>query len=832
MPATIRASTMAIAMASLGIAGAAAADDLDLTGTWRDETAQRADWEFPVLVTLPNGDERAHGTYLSLPYVEILRSKDGALHFYTDVGAMRAALRPMAGTPNTYDLVDLTNGANGNVLGVLRASTEACKPRPECFQLDPPPGVAPSGFPLPSGDLVFYVPIDPYDPTKDPKQDQTYGSNFAPVAGDNAYVTFCYDLRGLDTTDIQKNTGCRAALFMQLATDSYAYRKCNVCDANFDIPFSWTPKSAKATTLDAQVRTMETGRDFADSHSLDVGVNASANIFGFEASTSVDVATAQKIQSLTDSKSIVAHAETVTTDFALVLNRYYATPDPAFVTMIRNLKGKTPDDPAYDVVLKEWGTHYANAVTFGKRGFRTLTFDESLINTVRENKAKVAAALTIGYAGNTAGATVEAINEAVSGLKKMVGAEHIDTRCYGGSECPDGVPTGAGNVPIFLDLRPLSDLLAPPFFSDEEILGPIRENLSRLILKAAYVERNNLDTSTLNLVQVENPLTVLCGKDAVIPAAGPGAPDASVNHCCGLSYDAPPVLAALTLKGATDPLTRGKGGRPFFGKGVSISDGQLVSLPTEKDPAPIVSDATIDYNFARMVPRDGGFSPSVFAPNIDRYCQTIYGDGWTGTTTGQLASCNSGSTTQQLNVQDVCSAEAALYHSGASTAVWNPVEETWLCGFQTDIPVDVTSWCERKFGAGSEGHPYPVWVNQYDPRQWICSPGGNVSGDDICRDMAGRAFQPHSISAPDGDGYLLCNGTFAEVRKATGGGTQVLTYPDLRPYDDKNIAVGTLINVVVPLEWTGDSASVCEGVSLNLEIGLRKVGADALLSSP
>ncbi|SPH17031.1 hypothetical protein DEA8626_00545 [Defluviimonas aquaemixtae] len=823
----------AIFTASLTFSTTAGSEDLDLAGIWRDETAQVADKKLPVQVDLPDGDSSPHGTYVSLPYIAILRAKSGALHFYTDVGAMQAEVQPVAGTPGSYNLADLTPGANGKVLGVLKASTEGCAPRPACFQLEPPPGADAAAFPLPSGDLKFYVPIDPYDPSKDPKQDQTYGSNFAPVSGNFDYVTFCYNINGLDPYNIQKNTGCRNVLFQVPDTNSYSYQKVGYASGgNADIPFGWTYKSDDQTIGSSKARTIDTGRDMANSDSLDIGVNASVSLFGFNAKTSVNVGTSHKIQELSETKSVVAEMTEVKSKFALVLNRYYTTLSPDFVTTIRNLKGKPAADKAYEVVISEWGTHYPNAVTFGARGSRKLTLNEEAINSLRDSQTNISAGLSVDYEGSGGGVDVKSAQEAMSSIKKIVTTENRDFRCYGGGDCSeDGVPSGADIVPIFLDLRPLSDLLAPPFFSDEEILGQIRINLARAILKAAYVERNDLNAPTLSAVQAVNPTgtplgapQLLCG-DLAVTTRPTGNPSPLMStYCCVPQAVAEPVVAAMSLKGTTDPLTRPAG---LFRRPISIDPAQPVNLPTAADPAPFISSVTVDYLFLHQ--RDDTDTTGVYTPDLNSYCQTTYGDGWSGTVTGQIASCISGSATNQINVQQVCAAQ----HGGSSYAAWSDVEGAWLCGFGSQLPVDVTTWCKAQFGPTSVGSGQ-VWPDLDVPRYiWSCTPGGQVDAGRICTDMAGRSYKPTFVNEADSNGNLICQGVFAEVRTAVPVDGTVLTYPDLKPYDATSAAVGSPpANVIVPLNWTGDSAVACGGVSLDLVIALQKVGADALLTSP
>lgn len=820
-------------------ASPARAEDIDLTGVWRDETAQRADKTEPIKVNLPNTESDEHGTYLSLPYIAILRSQSGALHLHSDVGAVWAELKPRIDDAGTYDLVSARPDTKGDTVAVLHVSTSDCGPSapPVCFKLEPPPGGSASDLPLPSGKDTFYVPVDPYDPTKDSKQDQPYGSNFAPVSSGFSYVTLCYSINDLDIHNIQENTGCRAALFETPSNDSSSYVKVGYPGGGVvDIPFGWTLKLDDEAAGGSRVRTIDTGRELSNSNSLDVGVNASVNLFGFDAEAHVDVATSKKVQNITDTKSIVAEANQVKTKFALVLNRYYTTLNPDFVRAIRGLKGRPAGDDAYKVIISEWGTHYPNAVTFGARGSRKLTLDEKAISTLRDKQINIGAGLMVKYAGSGGGVDVKSAEEAMSSIKSVVSTENRDFRCYGGGDCSDdGVPSGGDIVPIYLDLRPLSDLVAPPFFMDEDILGVVRTNLSKAILAAAYVKRDGLEKPTLMVVQATNPSgtplaapQLLCGDEAPSHAAGALSP-MMTTYCCNPLPVAEPVVAAMTFQGASDPLMRPAG--PGLRRPVSIDPPQTVDLPDGSAGVPILTDLTIDYLFAHQ--RDDTDTTGVYTPDLDTFCTARYGDGFTGQIAGQTANCTSTTQTQQVNMQDVCKAE----HGGASFAVWSEVEAAWLCGFGSQLPVDATAWCRATYGPTSTATAILMGIGMEPIYSWRCNPGGAMDAATVCATMAGRSYKPMSaglaINAPDRDGHLVCRGVFEGVRKAAPADASIRTYPELGAFDPaKLMPGGDPVNVVIPLKWQGDSALGCGGVALDLVMGLRKVSPDILANGP
>jgi hypothetical protein len=100
----------------------------------------------------------------------------------------------------------------------------------------------------------------------------------------------------------------------------------------------------------------------------------------------------------------------------------------------------------------------------------------------------------------------------------------------------------------------------------------------------------------------------------------------------------------------------------------------------------------------------------------------------------------------------------------------------------------------------------------------------------ICGAMAGRTFKSTFLSQPDKDGNLQCTGMFVGVHTAEAADASIRSYPDLAPYDARKATAGTPVNVVVPLAWSGDAATTCNGVNLDLVIGLQTVPPETLIA--
>ena len=102
----------------------ARAQTFDITGVWRDENANADDKTTPVKESVPGGG--FHGTYRSRPYLQITQQDpskpQGPFFIYSDVGDLRAELRPVPGAPN-----DLTSSIGDRV-----------RPSPCCASTAPP----------------------------------------------------------------------------------------------------------------------------------------------------------------------------------------------------------------------------------------------------------------------------------------------------------------------------------------------------------------------------------------------------------------------------------------------------------------------------------------------------------------------------------------------------------------------------------------------------------------------------------------------------------------------------------------------------------------------
>jgi hypothetical protein len=496
-----RTGPAALSLAGLCLAGLppapAQAQAFDITGVWRDENAQADDKTTPSKLTLgaqPSFNDNFHGSYRSRPYLLITRQDSskptGPYFLYSDVGDLRAELRPVGSAGTDLSIIDRRTG---NTIGLLQTRHPACEGVSPCFVLSH----ATAGLTVPTGngDLpALYVPVGRYDPRQDPKLDQTFGNMFSPLSANFAYILKCWHMARMDDSNYQV-PGCGKDVFSMPSPDSYGYSKVGFNNwHNGAVPFGWTYVSTQFQNGEDRGRTWETGQDLAAADKLKVGVSASVNVFGVTASTHVSVGTQSKVENMYNSKLTYSKAEYLITQFAFVLNKYYAALDPDLKARIQRIRDLPDADRAseYERFVTDYGTHYANAITFGAKGERQLRMSQSQVMAMNESQTDVSVGITAGYMGNGGGVDVDTSKQNMQKITNGTSSEDRNWFCYSGGTCNEGIPSGDSALPVQLDLRPISELLAPPFFADDVVITTLRDGVNREVARQAFVKRDGL----------------------------------------------------------------------------------------------------------------------------------------------------------------------------------------------------------------------------------------------------------------------------------------------------------------------------------------------------
>jgi hypothetical protein len=172
----------------------------------------------------------------------------------------------------------------------------------------------------------------------------------------------------------------------------------------------------------------------------------------------------------------------------------------ALCDLQEDLAGGGPSDASFANFCSRVGTHYANAVTFGSKVYLVATCTNQQIVQLVNQGVDVSAGLDFGVSGSASAAglpisesekielnneTAQENNKKLSSILQIGKDDIIAIGGHSGDQATD-----SNLVPVMLDLRPISDLLAPPFFNDLNIIGldpqSLRSQLANYIQSYAY----------------------------------------------------------------------------------------------------------------------------------------------------------------------------------------------------------------------------------------------------------------------------------------------------------------------------------------------------------
>jgi hypothetical protein len=199
------------------------------------------------------------------------------------------------------------------------------------------------------------------------------------------------------------------------------------------------------------------------------------------------------------------------TEYALVVDKTNIKLSETFRTAVRDLN-KTRD---FDYFMSQFGTHYAYATTFGARGQRFNQMNKDEVMKLHETGTDVSIGASVGLNGGDAGASVGVDKETAKShqdrMNKALAKEVEVFYCVGGTDCDSGKPTGQDRVPVLLDLRPVSDLLGPPFYDDDAIITDLRQALATAIFNRVFYRRDDADQVSARFARITDPTVKACG---------------------------------------------------------------------------------------------------------------------------------------------------------------------------------------------------------------------------------------------------------------------------------------------------------------------------------
>ena len=155
------------------------------------------------------------------------------------------------------------------------------------------------------------------------------------------------------------------------------------------------------------------------------------------------------------SESTVVLNRTTYAERAVLLEKQWLAFNPDFRDELKGITGKHDLFPLFD----KWGTHYPNAITYGTGEYSIAFIDDAGAGNMVSQKNSSHGSLKIP------------IEECFLDFNASSATEtsrqwHVGTK----SETHLGLTIGSheGHMPLAMDLRPISDLLQPPYFSEAD----------------------------------------------------------------------------------------------------------------------------------------------------------------------------------------------------------------------------------------------------------------------------------------------------------------------------------------------------------------------------
>jgi hypothetical protein len=458
-------------------------DPQSLVGTWRPLGANVANptFVFSCPDDMPGMEcARRSGAFPAETFLRIGLGPEGALlmisndGLYATIGlAPKNPHGPHARTGRRTFPVTLAGGETGSIVfggvGDHCAEAEGAIPPRLCFDVV---GM-PEGADLADGtyeEAAYFGSID---------RPQGLGDNFTVLPDGFQSVLGCVDITRVDPADLS-GIGCGATaagpalrsspIFVGPNTPatkgSKAYRSYPYAGRNVAVPIGWYYVGIGKAFGSSGSSIIQTGQDLMESTSASLGVNASVNLFFVTASVKHNEKTEAKVENMYENQQTVSHFGYFSSDFAVMLDKQNVALTPEFISDVNALvRSRQPD---YAFFLERWGTHYVHAATFGQTGQLLTTFTSSQVSQMHSSGVDVSTAVSVGVSfdgmGASAGVDVDDAKAQSEKMHSLMGGEVGEWTCTGGSTC-DGKQSSAGNAPpVLLDLRPISDLVGPPFF--------------------------------------------------------------------------------------------------------------------------------------------------------------------------------------------------------------------------------------------------------------------------------------------------------------------------------------------------------------------------------
>jgi hypothetical protein len=309
----------------------------------------------------------------------------------------------------------------------------------------------------------------------------TFGHAFSEPA-ESAFDSapfYGWDLTALDPRHLQRTDSVSQKIFDYPTDASRAYHKSERGNQKLmpnGVMFVTDKESngkslTTAASSESQIQT---------SWTASVGAKAGFGPFSFKASAAFRGSVSDSL-----SKGVSSTVSTFTIqDHILFVDLPRVAFDAEFLDDLNELI--LGSDVQYRNFVINYGTHYAFATIYGARSYIQTSF--SKVATIHAITGGVSIESEVGgaFAGVTVGASVSGSVDHSSQLSVETSKQMEDIQTEGGEASTGGhLSVGNSPIPILLDLRPITELLNPVFFSDARIYTDVRYKLEAAVLDFA-----------------------------------------------------------------------------------------------------------------------------------------------------------------------------------------------------------------------------------------------------------------------------------------------------------------------------------------------------------
>jgi hypothetical protein len=321
----------------------------------------------------------------------------------------------------------------------------------------------------------------PYDPPGDGKL--AWGATFS--LGDRPSLVQAnfrgYNLRLMHPKNYQVDSGADGQVFRYPADSSTDYY---TTDNRLIVPHGLHYRPDNAGKENGKTDIVKSSEEYANTWSTHLGANVSGGIGPVGISASVNAKWGGESDSLRESNRSRAICRTIEPRYALVLDQSRMPLSDAFQQRVIELRDRllaygALDEGSLNACIQTFGTHYPYAVTYGGMAVMEMDFNEDTVRDMQSANRSLDAEVSASFGSFSAGASGGSASSNTQTTSNTTSSERTRFNTYGGTMSRSGGWTlGKGEeVPIYLDLRPITDLLTPSYFADDWIHNEVREAL-------------------------------------------------------------------------------------------------------------------------------------------------------------------------------------------------------------------------------------------------------------------------------------------------------------------------------------------------------------------